>query len=225
MEKRFILSILIFLFAFNFINVSALDELEGTLDKIDSNLKKAEQFTEKDKWDYLGAEWQKIFLSQPIVKQIDGFLNRLDPLFFVFIAKEYSFSLIFFILILFWLIFFSLFYNIFRAFSPFSKLVSFFICLILVVVTSHLGVYESLAEFTFSLVFFSEGIWGWISYILFILFLFLFLSSVKKVIYSIGLLFKKTDEERKLWEMKFKMEANVVQLEQLNKKIEKGFKK
>ncbi|MEK6913706.1 MAG: hypothetical protein AABW47_03490 [Nanoarchaeota archaeon] len=93
-------------------------------------------------WEYLSKEWRTILLGNSIVQTIDAFCTKISNVFFVLFSEPYSLSFKLFFIMFFWFYFIFAFYNIFSNFSTFSKLVSFGISVLLVLMSAHLKFLE-----------------------------------------------------------------------------------
>jgi hypothetical protein len=111
----------------NFIN-----SVNENVEKMEETKEKIDDFTDNDKWEYLGKEWEKILLENPIISSIDSFFQKISFLFEIIVGMHYSLSLWFFFVILIW---FYLLFNLkylLKAFFPsgISLALSFIILLL-----------------------------------------------------------------------------------------------
>ena len=185
-----------------------------------------QEAADEKKWEYLSEKWQEILLKNKGISMIDSFLKKINFVFVFVFGQDYSLSLTLLFVILMWIFFFVMFYRSIAAFSTFSDGVSLVIGLCLTVILSHLKVYYGLATILFKVIFFREGVWGWVAVGLFLLGWFVALAFMRKIIYKIGLKTKKTREEQEKWKEKFAREAfqeRVKNVEHAFDEVEEGF--
>jgi|SRR3989339_203780 len=163
---------------------------------IQQNVDKVQQFTESAKWDYLSQEWKNITLKNKFVSQIDSTLRKGNFVFLFLFGQNYDLSLTLLFVIIFWIFFYVNFYFILSSFSMFSKSVSSLLSLGLVIIFAHLGFLKSLSDLVFKVIFYKEGVWGWISFIIFISLIFIIPGINRYITKSIQK--NKDSAERKL---------------------------
>ena len=192
MKKSNILLLAICIFAIllsNLIFVSAQDSLERVAEiagvdseevkdldpsNLQGNIEGVKNKT-LSKWGYLGEEWKKLFLRNKVVASIDGFLQKLDKLFFILMREHYSFSLEFFVLLVLWLVFGSRFGEFFSEFLNFNEWGKFFVWLLsgsaFSVLMSYLSIYQFIIYLPTS-EYFKNVVW-WLGILLWVLFIFI----------------------------------------------------
>ncbi|MBI3334766.1 hypothetical protein HYZ97_04740 [Candidatus Pacearchaeota archaeon] len=126
------------------------------------DLENAKKSVEDAKWDYLKQEWTKLISEHPALGKIHSALLALNPVFIFLFAYPYSLSLTLVFVILIWIFFANAFANILRSFSLFNVWVCYALGALLAVASAHLGLYAFLATFLFKVLFYKEGIWGWV---------------------------------------------------------------
>ena len=176
-----------------------LGEAEG----VENVLDEARENIDQNKWDYLGEQWKEILFRNERIVRIDSFLQGINPFFALVLGTDYSFSLIFIFVIGLWVLFLNAFYGISRLFSIFSKYTAFVAALLMTFVLSHLKIFppENINFYNwasigiFRILFFREGIWSWVSLLLFfVVYIFLF-SYVVKFLRKARRAKEKDDEE------------------------------
>lgn len=145
------------------------DDLEEKIEKAEDASEKINEFTENDKWDYLSKEWKKVLLENKFVSSVNSFLSKINLVFIVLFGEDYNLSLVFLFVIIFWVFFLINFNVIFRDYSAFSGSIAGAIAFALTVVGAQFGFYRKFSEIVFKLIFYKEGIWGWIFIILFLI--------------------------------------------------------
>lgn len=142
--------------------ISAAVGVEQGLDQTLGEFEDAQDTIEEvkeGKWDYLSKEWQKIFLKNPYMVQVDDFFKNFDFVFLIFFGESYSLSPTLFFVIMLWFFFFFKFKEIFVDYSLFSKWVGVVIALGLTIVLAQMGLLEGIVEFFGWLVFTQEAVW------------------------------------------------------------------
>jgi len=149
---------------------------------------------EEKKWDYLGDRWKEVLLKNKYASAVDGFLKKIDFVFVVLFGEHYDFSLTLLFVVLLWLYFFLSFALILKNFSTFSAGVSYVLGFAFAVVSAQIGIYRKIAVLMFKVIFFREGIWGWIAFFTLIILMFFFYTFLKMIARMIR---KKRDESNK----------------------------
>jgi large-conductance mechanosensitive channel len=128
---------------------SSQDEnLENPIDKFHE----VEQ-TSSEKIDNLMQQWQELLLKNEFLKELDNSFKKINMFFFVLFGEDYSFSLYFFLIFVFWLFLLISFYYVIRTYSTFSEFASAFISFSLILTSSHLGLFKTLSKSLISLIF------------------------------------------------------------------------
>ncbi len=161
-----VLIAVVFLFAI-ISNVSAtdLDSVKGGLEDVEEAAKNVGDVTktiEEKRWEYIGEKWGEIFLNNPTIAKIDTGLKKMNFVFFFLFGEDYALSLIFAFVIMFWFVFLVSINGIIAGFSTFSKGVSSGMSFILTIIIAQFGFYRDISELLFKVIFFKEGIWGWL---------------------------------------------------------------
>ncbi len=183
---------------------------------------------EEQRWDFLGDKWREILARNKAVQAINAFFTFLSPVFVVLFGQPYSLSLTLFFVVLIWIFFFFVFGRVLADMSTLGALPSFGIALVMVVISAHLGVFAMLAELLFKLIFFRDGWWGWIAFILFIVLWAAAIIFIRRFLYwNACILAKHSEAAAKLKE---KMERDIfhIRVEGLEKglaHVEEAFKK
>ena len=146
------------------------------LDEAERRQKQLEGFTEKDKWVYLSEEWKKTLLQNKFVKGLDTFLRKINFVFLILFGQDYDLSLTLGFTAIFFLFFMLSFFMIFGVFSPFSPSVSALLSIGFSIILSQIQVNRLFAETAFKIIFYREGAWGWISFVLLLVLIILILS-------------------------------------------------
>ncbi|MCH7568715.1 MAG: hypothetical protein IIA87_04815 [Nanoarchaeota archaeon] len=203
------IGVLLFLFIFVFSFVSAQapplpfeDELP-----LANETEQIKEFVEERKWEYLGKQWKSFALNNTVIARIDNRLRVINPALFFIFGEDYDLSLLFLFVVILWIAFFVTFGEIFSLYGTFSKEISWALGFIFAVIIGHLRVYEGLSLVIFKIIFFREGIWGWVAFVIFFILYVAFLLSIKKMLIGIRKKIKKKREERAKKQAEFDREV------------------
>lgn len=175
-----------------------VDQIEDTTGQIEQTADKIQTLTkEENKWAYLGEEWQAMLLKNPVVGKLDEIFKKGNIVFVVLFGRNYSLSLTLIFLIVLWLYFWSQFDKIISTFSTFSSGTSMVISLGMTIILAQFKFFDWVSQIIFRVVFYREGVWGWIWTIGGFLALFLIMSVFGRFFTSFKLLARKKREE---WE-------------------------
>jgi hypothetical protein len=157
-KKINVLFLFLILFS-NLIYASSLDSVQEKVGEAEEKFDKAKEFTERDKWDYLGEEWKKFFLKNKFFSKIDELCKGINPIFVILLGEDYSFSLTFFFIFIFWVFISLIVFFLFKDYIGITE--KNWICFLIGAIVSSLvaqsGAYRIIAEVTFRFLFFKGG--------------------------------------------------------------------
>ena len=87
----FSLILLVFVVSAQLGNVE--NQIEGAVDSIENNITKIKEFTEVSKWDFIGSQWKEFLLKDKTIAGIDAFFTKINIVFVVLFARDWSISL------------------------------------------------------------------------------------------------------------------------------------
>ncbi len=179
-RKAGVFFLLLLLFC-NFVLALDSDSLQKKIRDVEDKYEQAKEFTEEDKWDYLGESWKEVLLKNRFFSAIDSFFRELNPVFVFLFGEDYNFSLTLFFVILFWVFLLSVIFFLIRDyFGVFDKAwIAFLVSVIVSSLIAHSGVYRKIAENTFKFLFFKGGFFDYVFVILFLLVLFLIWDLIR----------------------------------------------
>ena len=189
--------IFIFLQSFHIAHAAEVPTIvdSSTLDKI----QQGQQGLDDLRWDYLSQKWKEALLKNKFVAAMDAFFKKIDFLFVLITGQHYELSFTLFSTLLLWLFFFMFFGSTLANFSTFDRKISYVIGFALSVIAAQTGIYRSISDFLFKIIFYKEGVWPWISFficIFFFIFLFtLYNGIIKNIASSIKAKAKKKAEK------------------------------
>ncbi len=210
MEQKIIYRLLILLFLTFFVAKVGAQILDPETLQNDSIVRGVEQlrnFTEENKWDYLGQEWKSLLLKSKYIAAVDKTFRNVNFIFFILFAQNYDLSLILLFVIMWWIFFFVIFSKTIADFSTLGKWVSYIVAFVLTIFLAHFKFLNNFSLIIFKLIFFKNGIWGWTALFIFILLYLAILVYFERLIYVIGGKMKKTKEEIEKWDEKFQRQV------------------
>lgn len=169
-------------------DTNSLQNLEN--DTLVKDVQKLQEFTEESKWDYLKDQWKNLLLKNKYIASVDEFFRKVDLIFVFLFGENYDLSASLFISIMLWLFFLLNFIRIFTTYIAFSKGIGIIIAIGFNIMAAQTGIFRGIANLVFKAIFFKEGIWRWIS-----LLIFLFILAFFYVL--IGIILKGIREKRK----------------------------
>ena len=185
-KKIGVLFLFLILFG-NFIFASNLDSVQEKVENAEEKFETAKEFTEEDKWNYLGEQWKEIFLKNKFFSKIDDFCKEINPVFVIFLGENYEFSLTLFFVFIFWVFILLVVFFLIKDYTGIieKKWICFLIGIIVSSLIAQSGAYRQIAEILFKFLFFKGGFFDYIFIFIFLVILFvvfdLFRGFGKKV--------------------------------------------
>lgn len=195
---------LLFLFVSAFVSgvVSAQNverDLEEGVENVKSNAENIAQFTEKERWEYLGEAWKENLLKNSVISAIDSTLRKFNVFFAIVVAEDYDLSFGFFFAVIYFIFFMALWDSVSKIVMgemEFPTKYSPIFAILLSIICAHAGIYVFLSSITFNLLFFRGGAWSWVWTGLFFFFYVVFLIYMNKVFSMFVHNFKKMRDKR-----------------------------
>jgi len=144
---------------FSFVNFVSAEDIPGMPSELNPEQLEETVGSLSEKWEYLAREWKNILLGNSVVKAIDSFLQKINIVFVVLFAKDYSMSLALLLIIFFWVFLLFKFNRILRDFTAFPKSIAIVISLCLVIILAQFKLLEKLASFVILIVFGEKPWW------------------------------------------------------------------
>ena len=223
-KKIMVLFIVIaFLLVFSVFANAQIDtsELKESVEGVKEKTEQIKKLTERERLEELSEQWRQYFLENRQIFLLDAGLRKLNFIFVFLFSEPYELSLTLFFAILLWLFFFYMFARIISDFSTFGETVSHITAFLLSIIIAHLRAYNFISLILFKIIFYREGVWPWISFLLILLIIVLTLTFLRLIIWKVGRAFKGSKEEREKWDEKFRREL----FEKKVEGIEKAFGK
>ena len=92
------------LFGFVSAQLSGLEnQIEGVSGNLENNITAVREFTDKDKWDFIGSQWKEFLLKNKAVAGVDAFFTKTDAVFYFLFRQHWELSLMMLSVFLWWL--------------------------------------------------------------------------------------------------------------------------
>ena len=97
MKRNFILLLFVSSLFFGIFVSAQLDglenQIEGISENLENNVTKLKEFTEKSKWDFIGSQWKEFLLKNKAIAGVDAFFTKINVVFLVLFARDWSISM------------------------------------------------------------------------------------------------------------------------------------
>lgn len=199
-KKLGVLFVVLLIFVSNVFAQIDTSGLEKSAEDFKGEAEKIKEYTEEDKWGYLGQQWKDFFLNNKYIAGVNERLSKINFIFFFLFGQDYDFSLSLFFVVLLWIFFFLNSSEAFTLFSTFNKGISYLGGFIIAVLAGHIGIYRVIVGILVKLIFIREGIWGWVWVIIFtvlLALLILFGRTIFRYLISLKDVRKRRREERR----------------------------
>ena len=174
------------------IDTSGLEEAVGDVESATEGIK---EFTEIDKWEYLGREWREILLNYPVVGEINSLFEKADLAFVILFSRHYSLSIEMLVVFILWIITLLNLGNFlgrwFGSWNLKTPILAFGITLIF----AHIQIFNILSGVLFKLIFYKKETW-W--YFFSVLVLIIAIVVYYFIVRAVGKYLNKLREKRKV---------------------------
>ncbi len=134
------------------------DDLQNTLDNTGMSASQAQEYIDAQRWNFLSGEWKEFFMKNPFIQRFDSAMHKLNPLYIVLFARDYSLSVEMLLVFMMWL--FTLFsfpgYLYFIGKESASWIAGF----AGTIVIAHLQIFNYLAAAAIKVIFY-RSVWYW----------------------------------------------------------------
>ena len=133
------------------------NQLEGTAGNLEKNISAIREFTEKDKLDFIGAQWKEVLLKNKAVASIDALFTRMDVVFLVLFKHSWALSLEMLFVLLSWFATLLILYK----YGSFIKnwLLRLIVVFVINVGIAQIGIYTVVSGVLVRLVLYKTGFW------------------------------------------------------------------
>lgn len=170
MKRIYLVIALVFVLSLFPLTQAALDDSIGaTAENVSGKVDGAREIIEEERWNAIGEGWKDIFLNNTYIAPVDRTFHLLNPFFVFFFAKDYSFSLEFLLMFMLWLATLIIVHKYVR-FLVQEPSVRFVIALPIVIILSHVQLFNLLARLAFRVILYKSSlIWQWMSFFIIVI--------------------------------------------------------
>jgi hypothetical protein len=79
------------------------DDLQNTLDSAGMSASQAQEYIDSQRWSFLSGEWKNFLMENSAIQRFDSTMHKLNPLYIVLFARDYSLSLEILLVFMMWL--------------------------------------------------------------------------------------------------------------------------
>ncbi len=180
--KREILSIVLAIFLLiSFVSAQDISDIRESAEGVQEKIDEVKSFGDEERWEYLSQKWQEALLKNKYVSYADNLFKKGNIAFLIILGQEYSLSFTFFMVIIVWIFIFFALSSLIGNVSSFSNHVNSLFALGMTVISAQIGIFRSISNFIFKVMFYKEGIWPWVSSVLIII-LFVILGRLSSLL-------------------------------------------
>ncbi len=205
MLKSYFFLVFLFLVSFASAQLDNIEnQIEGVSEDLENNITKVKEFTEKDKWDFIGSQWKEFLLKNKIIAGIDAFFTNINFVFLILFARDWSLSLEMLFTFMLWL---ATFLILFSYLSSYKKInwKKWLYSLGGSILLAQLQVFKILSSNAQKLILYKLSFtWRIITFIAVIVLIYLYLAINKVISKRIAISKEKNEVE----DLKFKVEEN-----------------
>ncbi|MEK6847320.1 MAG: hypothetical protein AABY16_04080 [Nanoarchaeota archaeon] len=100
----FVFVILLFFFSFAAAQLGGIeDRIDDTRDNLEGNVDTVREFTERDKWTFIGSQWKEFLLKNKLIAGVDAAFTKANIVFVVLFAKPWELSIEMLFVFMLWL--------------------------------------------------------------------------------------------------------------------------
>lgn len=185
----------------------AEDQIKETIGTIEKNISTAREFTEADKWNFLGAQWKEFLLKNKAIASVDSFFTKINIVFVILFARSWNISLEMFFIFLLWIFTLISLIGYTNIFLVKSNIQRFFVALALTIVLAQVKLFYYISVGLNKLILYkSSSWWKFTIFVVIIAGFFIYLILNKEI----AKLIKENNEKNK-----------IMSLEEKTKKLEK----
>ncbi len=79
------------------------DQIDSTSENLENNITKVKEFTDKDKWNFIGSQWKEYLLKNKAIAGVNAFFTKINVVFLILFATSWSLSIEMLFIFLVWL--------------------------------------------------------------------------------------------------------------------------
>jgi len=135
------------------------DQVEGVVNNLENNITKLKEFTEKDKWDFIGSQWKEFLLKNKVIAGVDAFFTKINIVFVVLFAHDWTISLEMLFVFLLWIFTLLSLYGYANCFLIKSSFQRFLIALGLTIVLAQARLFYFISQGLIKVVLYKPSPW------------------------------------------------------------------
>ncbi|MBM3206886.1 MAG: hypothetical protein FJZ43_04680 [Candidatus Staskawiczbacteria bacterium] len=132
-------------------------QIEGAVEGLENNVTKIKEFTEKDKWEFIGLQWKEFLLKNKMIAGIDAFFTKINIVFVVLFARDWSISLEMFFVFMLWVFTLISLYGYFSFFK--SNLIRWLSCFAGVIILAQVRVFYYISFGLNKILLYKSSLW------------------------------------------------------------------
>ncbi len=190
------------LFGFASAQLGGLEnQVQGAAGSLEGNVTKIKEFTEKDKWDFIGSRWKEFLLKNKAIAGVDAAFTKANIVFVVLFAKSWEISIEMLFVFMIWLFTVLSLYGYFFFFN--TKWIRLVGSVLGAVAFAQARVFYFISAGMYKLVFLKNGYWwNFLTFVVCIGLIVLYLKINKVISKQLENAKKKHEEHEKELEIK-----------------------
>jgi len=168
------------------------EQIQGVSENLEGNVDKVKEFTEGDKWDFIGSQWKEFLLKNKAISGVNDFFTKIDIVFVVLFSLHWAISIEMLFVFMLWLFTGLSIYGYLFIFR--NTYVRWGASFLGAVALAHAKVYYLISTAMYKLIFFKQNNWWSLATFVICITLLILYFMINKVIS------KKLQESRKLGE-------------------------
>jgi len=172
-----------------------------------------QEIVEQRKWEYLGEAWQELLLKNKFIGRANEVFTKMNPLFVVLFARDYSFSFEMLFVFLLWL--FTLLSLIQYRFLPrviekSSNLPNYLLMITVTTLIAHIQIFNYVSKAMFKFMFYKSSPWWSLITFIFLMVLLVVYLYINRIF---GKMFGKSkdDSDKEKTEQKVETQGKFIQ--------------
>jgi len=177
------------------------NRIDDTRDNVEGNITAVREFTERDRWNFIGSQWKEFLLKNKFIAGVDAFFSKISVVFVILFAKSWELSIEMLFVFMLWLFTVLSLYGYFFFFK--AKGIRWIGSVLGAVALAQAKVFYFISAGMYKLVFLKNGYWwNFLTFIVCIGLIVLYLKINKVISKQLEKTRKKRDEHEKDVEFK-----------------------
>ena len=177
------------------------NRIDDTRDNVGGNITAVRDFTERDRWNFIGSQWKEFLLKNKVIAGVDAFFTKISVVFVILFAKSWELSIEMLFVFMLWLFTVFSLYGYFFFFK--TKGIRWIGSILGSIALAQARVFYFISAGMYKLVFLKNGYWwNFLTFIVCIGLIVLYLKVNKVISKQLEKSRKKRDEHEKDVEFK-----------------------